>query len=138
LDLIIANQYLKQLTQGNDTKIRDAVLGTVGTLVSFKIGVEDAEVLAKEFEPVFNAHDIVNIEQYNAYVMLLVDNAPAIPFNMRTLPPGRGDKNIAKKIKELSRLKYGKERAEVQSEIMERTRLGSAITKQAVPTERTL
>ncbi len=138
LDLIIANQYLKQLTQGNDTKIRDAVLGTVGTLVSFKIGVEDAEVLAKEFEPVFNAHDIVNIEQYNAYVKLLVDNAPARPFNMRTLPPGRGDKNIAKKIKELSRLKYGKARAEVQSEIMERTRLGSAITKQAVPTERTL
>lgn len=138
LNLIIANQYLKQLVQGTDTKIRDAVLGTVGTLISFKIGVEDAEILSKEFEPVFNAHDIVNIEQYNAYVKLLVDNAPARPFNMKTIAPSHGDRGMALKIKDLSRLKYGRPRSEVQLEILERTKLGSANTKQVVLPERTL
>ncbi len=138
LDLIIANQYLKQLVNNNDTKIRDAVLGTVGTLISFKIGIEDAEILAKEFEPVFSAHDIINIEQYNAYVKLLIDNAPARPFNMKTLPPAPSSPELASKIKELSRLKYGKPRAVVRDEILERTKLGSASTKPAVPPERTL
>ncbi len=138
LDLVIANQYLQQLVQGSDTKIRDAVLGTVGTLISFKIGVEDAEILAKEFAPVFNAFDLVNIEQYNAYVKLLVDNAPLRPFNMRTLPPVEGNRDLANKLKELSRLKYGCSRWEVQEEILERTKLGSTSTKTNVVPERTL
>ncbi|MFH1866789.1 MAG: type IV secretory system conjugative DNA transfer family protein [Patescibacteria group bacterium] len=138
LDLTIANQYLQQLVQGNDTKIRDAVLGTVGTLISFKIGIEDAELLAKEFAPVFSAHDLVNIEQYNAYVKLLVDNAPARPFNMKTSPPQACDTKIALKLKELSRLKYGRPHAEVEAEILERTKLGQPTTKTPVVNERTL
>jgi hypothetical protein len=138
LDLTIANQYLQQLVHGSDTKIRDAVLGTVGTLVSFKIGIEDAELLAKEFAPVFNAFDLVNIEQYNAYVKLLVDNAPLRPFNMRTLPPVEGNRQLANKLKELSRLRYGRSKREVEEEILERTKLGSSSTKTIVPNERTL
>ncbi|MFH1111891.1 MAG: TraM recognition domain-containing protein, partial [Patescibacteria group bacterium] len=138
LDLIVTNQYLQQLVQGADTKIRDAILGTVGTLISFKIGVEDAELLAKEFAPVFNAYDLVNIEQYNAYVKLLVDNASTRPFNMKTLPPQPTDRNIASKLKELSRQKYGRPKAEVEAEIMERTKLGSVSTKAPVSSEKTL
>ncbi|MFA4937347.1 MAG: type IV secretion system DNA-binding domain-containing protein [Patescibacteria group bacterium] len=138
LDLIVTNQYLQQLVQGADTKIRDAILGTVGTLISFKIGVEDAELLAKEFAPVFNAYDLVNIEQYSAYVKLLVDNASTRPFNMKTLPPQPTDRNIASKLKELSRLKFGRPKAEVEAEIMERTKLGSVSTKAPVSSEKTL
>ncbi len=138
LNLTIANQYLQQLVQGSDTKIRDAVLGTVGTLVSFKIGIEDAELLAKEFAPVFNAFDLVNIEQYNAYLKLLVDNASIRPFNIRTLPPIEGDRQLALELKQLSRLKYGRSKREVEEEILERTKLGSSSTKIATVPERTL
>ncbi len=134
LDLIIAHQYLGQLMQDKgNTKVRDAVLGTTGTIISFKIGVEDAELIAKEFAPVFSAYDLVNVEQYNAYIKLLIDNAPSRPFNMRTLPPGKGDATLAEKIKALSRLKYARSRAEVDADIMDRTKLGEAGSQGSAP-----
>jgi len=138
LNLTIANQYLQQLVSGTDTKIRDAVLGTVGTLISFKVGVEDADILAKEFEPVFSAHDLVNIDQYNAYVKLLIDNAPARPFNIKTLPPAAINTPLANQIKQMSRSKCGRPKAEVEQEILIRTQLGQPSTKAAVNPERTL
>ncbi|MFA5076301.1 MAG: type IV secretion system DNA-binding domain-containing protein [Patescibacteria group bacterium] len=134
LNLIIAHQYLGQLSGGGagggnagDTKIRDAVLGTTGTLVAFKIGAEDAEIIAKEFAPTVNQFDLVNVEKFNAYIKLLVDNQASRPFNMQTLPPTKGNRDLAEKIRELSRLKHGKARAIVEAEIMERTQLGAAI-----------
>jgi len=138
LNLIIAHQYLGQLVQNNDTKIRDAVLGTTGTIVSFKIGVEDAETIAKEFAPVFTSFDVVNIEQYNAYIKLLIDNAPTRPFNMRTLPPAKGDPAMSAKLKQLSRLKYARSKAEVEAEVLERTKLGEPSTQAKVSNEATL
>ena len=138
LNLTIANQYLRQLVSGTDTKIRDAVLGTVGTLISFKVGVEDADILAKEFEPVFSAHDLVNIDQYNAYVKLLIDNAPARPFNVKTLPPAATNTQLANQIKQMSRSKCGRPKAEVEQEILIRTQLGQPSTKATVNPERTL
>ncbi len=130
LELIIAHQYMKQLedNKGNTT-VRDAVLGNAGTIVSFRIGVEDAEVLAKEFAPVFNAYDLVNVEQYTAYVKLLIDNTAAKPFNMLTYPPRAGNKELAAAIKELSRLKYGRPREIVEAEIAERARLGAVVAE---------
>jgi len=122
LNLIIAHQYIGQLTQGNDTKIRDAVFGNVGTIASFRVGVEDAEFLAKEFAPVFSAYDVINLELYNAYVKLLIKNSPARPFNMQTLAPVPGNAEVARKLRELSRLKYGRPRAEVEAEILERAK----------------
>lgn len=124
LDLIIAHQYVGQLVQGQDTKIRDAVFGNVGTLVSFKIGVEDAELIAKEFAPVFNEYDVINIDKYHAYIKLLIDNAPAKPFQMQTYPPFKGDRDKAAKIKEYSRLKYGVEKSVIESDINNRLQLG--------------
>src|SRR3989338_6565675 len=128
LCLIIAHQYMGQLSGGKeggqDTKIRDAVLGNAGTMSSFRIGVEDAEVMAKEFAPVFNEYDMINIEQYTAYIKLLVDNQSTRPFNMHTYPPIKGDPKIAEAIKQLSRLKYGRDRAIVEAEILERSQLG--------------
>lgn len=138
LDLTFAHQYLGQLVQpGNDNKIRDAVLGTTGTTIAFKIGVEDADVMAKEFAPVFSSFDLINIEQYNAYVKLLIDNAASRPFNMRTLPPLPLNPALADKLKQLSRLKYGRSRADVEQEILLRTKLGEASTQAPVGAEKT-
>lgn len=133
LCLNLAHQYLGQLSSsssvsgkgGGDTKIKDAVLGTVGTIAVFKIGIEDAEVLAKEFKPVFNEFDLINVEKFNAFVKLLVDNQPTRPFNMRTIAPLKGNKEVAEAIRKLSRLKYGRPKEIVEKEIMERSRLGS-------------
>ncbi len=127
LELIIAHQYMKQLEDNKGkTTVRDAVLGNAGTIVSFRIGVEDAEVLQKEFAPVFGAYDLLNVEQYTAYIKLLIDNTAAKPFNMMTYPPQPGNKELAAAIKELSRLKYGRPREIVDAEIMERAQLGVA------------
>jgi hypothetical protein len=124
LCLTMAHQYIGQLVTGNDTRIRDAVFGNVGTIISFRIGVDDAETIAKEFAPVFNEYDVINIEKFTAYCKLLIDNTAAKPFNMQCLPLTPGDPEIAKAIKQLSRLKYGRDKAIVEAEILERTRLG--------------
>ncbi|MDO8626589.1 MAG: type IV secretion system DNA-binding domain-containing protein [Candidatus Magasanikbacteria bacterium] len=127
LELIIAHQYMKQLEDNKGkTQVRDAVLGNAGSLVTFRIGPEDAEVLQKEYAPVFGAYDLLNVEQYTAYVKLLIDNTAAKPFNMMTYPPQAGNKELAAAIKELSRLKYGRPREIVEAEIMERAQLGVA------------
>jgi len=122
--LVIAHQYIGQLVQGQDTRIRDAVFGNVGTIISFRIGVEDAEAIAKEFAPVFNEYDVINVPMYTAYCKLLIDNTASKAFNMATLPPKKGDRKMAEAIKQLSRLKYGRHKAIVQAEILERSRLG--------------
>ncbi|TAL20093.1 ATP-binding protein [Patescibacteria group bacterium] len=137
LCLNIAHQYMGQLAPGGDTKIKDAVIGNVGTMITFRIGIDDAEQLEKEFAPTFSAYDLINIEQYTAYVKLLIDNTAAKPFNMKTLAPQKGDPQLAAAIKQLSRLKFGRDRALVEAEIMERTALGAAAPRQT-QTERTL
>ncbi len=121
LDLIMAHQYVGQLvgTNGN-TQIRDAVFGNVGTICSFKIGVDDAETIAQEFAPVFNAYDVINVEKYHAYVKLLIDNTASKPFQMATYAPPEGDTTRVEKLKEYSRLKYGVERVQVEQDITDR------------------
>jgi len=121
LNLIMAHQYLGQLVVNNDTSIKDAVFGNVGTMALFKIGSEDAETMIKEFSPVFNEFDLINIEKYHAYVKLLIDNTTSRPFSMAVPKLPDGNPILAQKIKELSRLKYGRDRNIVEAEIMKRT-----------------
>lgn len=136
LNLIIAHQYLGQLeqqagTQGAASKdLRDAVFGNVGTMIIFRTGAEDAEVLAKEFAPVFNQFDLINIERFNAYVKLMIDGTASKPFNMATLPPLQGgNPEVANAIRQLSRLKYGRVRAEVEQEILEAGEVAERMSK---------
>lgn len=129
LNLNIAHQYMGQLVQNNDTQIRDAVLGNAGTMVAYRIGVEDAEVIAKEFAPVFSEYDVINVEKYTAYIKLLIDNTASKAFNMKPYPPTPGNLDLAKNIKELSRLKYGVSRGEIESEILERTKIADIASK---------
>ncbi|MDD4900760.1 MAG: type IV secretion system DNA-binding domain-containing protein [Patescibacteria group bacterium] len=125
LNLIIAHQYLGQLVKNQDATIKNAVFGNVGTWILFKIGSEDAEVMAKEFAPVFNQYDLINIEKYTAYVKLLIDNTASRPFSMSTIwpLPGIMEEDMVSKIKSLSRLKYGQDRNIIEAKIMERAKL---------------
>ena len=132
LNLIIAHQYLGQLEGGSgatdkagSSKIKDAVLGTVGTMIGFKMGIEDAEIIAKEFSPTVSAYDLINIEAYNAYTKLLVRNQATRPFNLRCLPLMPGNVRLASAIKEFSRLTYARPKELVEKEIMERAQLGA-------------
>ena len=103
LNLIMAHQFIAQLTE----KIRDAVFGNVGSIISFRVGATDAEFLVKQFAPVFNENDLVNIDNFNAYAKILINGQTSKPFNIKTLLPEKGDREIGDKIKEISRLKYG-------------------------------
>lgn len=131
LNLILAHQYIGQLSEasgpegkGYGDKVKDSVFGNVGTLVSFRIGVEDAEILAKQMAPIVDEYDLINIERYNAYVRLLVDNQPQKAFNIHTFPPTSGSSKIVEDIKEFSRWKYGADRQKVEADILKRSRLG--------------
>ncbi len=118
LNLTIAHQFIAQLPE----KIREAVFGNVGSIVSFRVGAADAEFLVKQFEPVFKDQDLINIDNFNAYVKFLVQGETAKPFNIKTLLSERGDPDQAAKLKELSRVKYGRPREEVEMEIYKRLR----------------
>jgi len=118
LSLNLAHQFIKQL----DEKIKDAVFGNVGSLAAFRVGVEDAEFLEKQFAPVFTASDLINTENRNCYVRLLSRGRPTRPFSMETLrpPKGGGGGGEIDQLKELSYLKYGRERSEIEREIAAR------------------
>ncbi|MBI3956912.1 MAG: type IV secretion system DNA-binding domain-containing protein [Candidatus Kerfeldbacteria bacterium] len=124
LNLILAHQYIGQLVVNNDTRVRDAVFGNVGTIVSFRVGVDDAETLAQQLAPYVTEFDVVNIERFHAYCRLLVRNTASRAFTLKTLPPPAGDAAVAQQLRVSNRLCYGRPRAEVEREILERTKLG--------------
>jgi len=110
LNLTIAHQFIAQLTE----KIRDAVFGNVGSIISFRVGPQDAEFLVKQFAPVFSENDLVNIDNFNAYAKILINGQTSKPFNIKTLSLEIGNKEAGERIKDLSRLKYGRDRKEVE------------------------
>ncbi|MFH1978793.1 MAG: type IV secretory system conjugative DNA transfer family protein [Patescibacteria group bacterium] len=116
LDLTIAHQFIGQL----DEDIKKAVFGNVGSIGVFRIGKEDAEFLAKHFEPVFSEEDLMNLANYNAYLKLLVNGETSMPFNTETFSPGESLADTASKVKEISALKYGRPLSQVESEINKR------------------
>jgi hypothetical protein len=117
LNLIVANQFTTQLTQ----EIRDAVFGNMGTIVSFRVGQNDVESLSKYFQPLFDGDDLLRVPNYNTIVRTLIGGVPTQPFSMSTLPPlGNPNPRLAEALKQLSAAKYGKPKAVVGKEIMER------------------
>lgn len=116
LSLTVAHQFIAQL----DEKIKDAVFGNVGSVAAFRVGAEDSEFLKKQFEPVFSETDLMNLDNRQCFIRLLSHGKPLRPFSMHTLPPEKGMPEIAPKIKELSYLRYGKDRLLVEDEIMSR------------------
>lgn len=117
LNLIVANQFTTQLSD----EIRDAVFGNVGTVVSYRVGTNDAEFLAKQFAPVFDIEDLQFIPNYNMVVRMMIGGVPVQPFSMSALPPlGSPNKQLADALKQLSWAKYGRPRAEVERTIFDR------------------
>jgi hypothetical protein len=92
----------------------------VGSMAVFRVGTEDASFLEAKFKPIFTASDITKLDNYNSYVSMLVKGQPTKPFNIKTLAPEKGNIDIVGDLKELSYLKYGRDREEVEKEIMER------------------
>ncbi len=122
--LVLANQFVSQL----DEQVRDAIFGNTGTLMSYRVGTQDAAILSKEFDPVFHEADLTNVEAQNIYVKTIVNGSPVPAFSMnvgRDLKAEKagGSKEVSRMVKELSRLKYGRDVAEVEEEIERRAKL---------------
>ena len=124
LNLIVANQFIGQI----EDEVKNAIFGNVGTLFSFRVGVTDGNYLQHEFQPTFNENDLINVEKYHTYVKTIVNNEPVPPFSMDLTKDfnkidALRNKKVADLIKELSRLKYGKDKQIVEAEITRRARL---------------
>ncbi len=114
LSLNVAHQYISQLTDD----IKNAVFGNVGSMAVFRISPEDASYLEPKFTPTFTAQDITRLDNYNAYMSMIINGAPALkPFNIETLAPQKGNVEIVEKLKQISYLKYGRDRDQVEEEV---------------------
>ena len=126
LSLVLANQFMTQLTD----KIREAILGNIGTVISGRIGITDAELLVKKFTPTFDAEDMTRLPNFKSIATVMINNVPSAPFSMSLLPPmGQSNPQLRDALKKLSAAKYGKPRAEAEREIFARLGAGDAAKK---------
>jgi hypothetical protein len=120
LDLIVAHQFISQLPD----KIKEAVFGNVGTSCVFRVGADDAKYLETQFEPVFKQQDLMNNPTGSYYLRLLVNNQPSVPFSVNVdwemITNAKKDRDVAKQIRENSRMKYGRPAKEVEEFINNR------------------
>jgi type IV secretory pathway TraG/TraD family ATPase VirD4 len=114
LHMTLAHQYIDQL----DEKIQGAIFGNVGTIISFRVGLDDAEYLTKQFYPIFNQNDLINLPNYHIYLKLMIDGATSQPFSAITLPPPEKMRSYKESIIKLCREKYSRPRKEAENEIL--------------------
>lgn len=124
LNLCVANQFIGQVEE----EVKNAVFGNVGTIVAFRVGVTDASYLSHEFTPTFAEDDLLNIERYHVYTKTIVNNEPVPPFSMdltRDITKEKESQNerVSEIIKEMSRLRYGRDMRLVEAEITRRAKL---------------
>ncbi len=128
LNLVLANQFMTQLTD----KIREALLGNVGTIMSGRIGVTDAELMEKAFSPVFTAEDLHKQPNFSWIATVMMFDMPTAPFTLKSLPPmGEDNDELMVRMKAYALSKYGRPRAEVEAEID--ARLAVTTKKPAAP-----
>jgi hypothetical protein len=120
LNLIVGHQYIGQLVQDKNTKVRDAVFGNVGTIVTFRIGAADAEFMEKEFAPLFTENDLVNLPKHNVLLKLMINGVASDPFTAETLPPMtiNAPTGNTEKIMRISRERYANPVKEVEEKIL--------------------
>ncbi len=124
LNLVVANQFIGQMEE----EVKNAIFGNVGTIMTFRTGVSDAQYLQHEYSPTFTEADILNVEKYNVYIKTIVNNEPVPAFSMDVTKDIKAERamanpKLAEAIKQLSRLKYGKDVRLVEAEINERAQL---------------
>lgn len=117
LNLIVAHQYIGQLVQDRNTIVRDAIFGNVGTMVTFRVGADDAEFLEKEFEPTYMMNDLVNLSKYSIYLKLMINGVASKPFSATTLPPISEATGNMEKVIRVSRERYATPRYTVEEKI---------------------
>lgn len=123
LNLILANQFMTQLTDS----IKEAILGNIGTVISGRIGITDAEILQKKFMPTFDAEDLTKLPNYKTITSVMINGVPSAPFSMSLVPPmGKSNPQLRDALKKLSAVKYGRPRSQVESEIFARLGAGDA------------
>ena len=126
LSLILANQFMTQLTD----QIREAILGNIGTVISGRIGITDAEILVKKFSPTFDAEDLTRMPNYQTIASVMIHDVPSAAFSMSLLPPlGQPNPQLKDALKKLSATKFGQPRAQVEKDFFARMGAGDAAKK---------
>ena len=110
LGLTIAHQFIAQL----QPDIKDAVFGNVGSMAAFRVGPEDSQYLEQQFKPVFEAGDLMNIPNRNAYTKILANGSPTPPFSLATMAPAHVDLERISYLKDLSYQRHGRSRMEIE------------------------
>lgn len=124
LGLTVANQFIGQM----DEEIKNAIFGNVGTVISFRVGVTDASYLAREFQPIFNEADLINVDRFHAFMKTSVHNEPIPPFSVDLTKDivklkAEANEKVAQTVIQLSRLKFGRARDAVEADVSTRARL---------------
>ena len=135
LNLIVANQFMTQLTE----KIREALLGNVGTIICGRIGVTDADLMVKAFTPTFTAEDLTKTPNFSAVAKVMMFDMPSAPFTMKLpAPMGEPNEELMDSLKAYSATKFGRTRAEVEKEIQDRwsaAEKAKKVAKSEIPSE---
>lgn len=127
LSLILANQFMTQLTD----QIREAILGNIGTVISGRIGITDADILIKKFAPTFDAEDLTRMPNYQTIASVMIHDVPSAAFSMSLLPPlGKANPQLLEALKKFSATRFGKPRAEVEQAFFKRMGVGDEMKRQ--------
>ena len=119
LSLTLGNQFMTQLKE----ELREAIIGNVGTTITGRIGITDAEIMVKRYTPVFDAEDLTKLPNFESVCVAQIQGVPSAPFSMSWVPPmGHTNEHLGGALKRLSAAKYGRPRAQVEKEIFERVR----------------
>jgi hypothetical protein len=126
LNLVLANQFMTQLTDN----IRESILGNIGTVISGRLGITDAEILQKKFMPTFDAEDLTKLPNFQTITSVMINDVPSAAFSMNLIPPMvKPNHQLQDAIKKLSASKYGRPREIVEKEIFARLGAGDAARK---------
>lgn len=127
LNLTVAHQYMQQLPE----EVRSTIFGNVGTIISFRVGGEDAAELEKEFTPTFDPQDFMNLDMRNFFVKMTIDGQTALPFSGRTLDFPAPDADLLHDVMRISRERWGRPKAEVEKEVLEQEIAGPTAAPEA-------
>ena len=116
LNLTIAHQYIEQMSE----EVRAAVFGNVGTMITFRVGAFDAEILEKEFAPQFTAEDLVNLGFTQIYLKLMIDGVSSTPFSASTMPPIKEPEvSYRQEVIDMSRKQFAMNRTNVEQDVLD-------------------
>jgi hypothetical protein len=128
LSLVLGNQFMTQLKED----LREAIIGNVGTTITGRIGITDAEIMVKRYAPVFDAEDLTKLPNHESVVVAQIEGVPSAPFSMSWIAPmGQANQQLSDALKRLSAAKYGHPRAQVEQDIFRRL----SVKKEAAPGE---